>query len=175
MLASLRRLSTELSAAQVGVTLTTLLLGYLATPSVGILVRPPLLGFRVPETSVPAIASLLASYLHAVLREMVPKTSRSPGPEGLLEAEQHGLTTPVLQFSDRVAADVAVPVDSLGAVTMGVTPGQVERLVATRGFSRLPARAGCGELIGYLHLKDILCADDVQRDDPCRAGASVPW
>ena len=35
VLASLRRLSTQLSAAQVGITLTTLVLGFLATPPVG--------------------------------------------------------------------------------------------------------------------------------------------
>ena len=35
VLASLRRLSTQLSAAQVGITLTTLILGFIATPSIG--------------------------------------------------------------------------------------------------------------------------------------------
>ena len=44
VLGSLRRLSTQLSAAQVGITLTTLVLGYLATPSVGRLLETPLSG-----------------------------------------------------------------------------------------------------------------------------------
>lgn len=39
VLASLARLSTQLSAAQVGITLTTLLVGYLAEPSIGTLLE----------------------------------------------------------------------------------------------------------------------------------------
>ena len=41
VLASLRELSTQLSAAQVGITLTTLVVGYLAQPSVGRLLTGP--------------------------------------------------------------------------------------------------------------------------------------
>ena len=48
VLSSLRRLSTQLSAAQVGITLTTLVLGYLATPSVGVLIQPGLSALGVP-------------------------------------------------------------------------------------------------------------------------------
>ena len=42
VLHSLRALSTQLSAAQVGITLTTLLVGYLAQPSLGSLLTGPL-------------------------------------------------------------------------------------------------------------------------------------
>ena len=42
VLASLRRLSTQLSAAQVGITLTTLVLGFITTPSLGRLLETPL-------------------------------------------------------------------------------------------------------------------------------------
>src|ERR1035437_3699381 len=41
VLASLGQLSTQLSASQVGITLTTLVLGFIAQPSIGQLVRPP--------------------------------------------------------------------------------------------------------------------------------------
>ena len=41
VLTSLRPLSTQLSAAQVGITLTTLILGFLATPSIGVLLGLP--------------------------------------------------------------------------------------------------------------------------------------
>ena len=42
VLTSLRSLSTQLSASQVGITLTTLVLGFLANPSIGALLRGPL-------------------------------------------------------------------------------------------------------------------------------------
>lgn len=105
---------------------------------------------------------MTSAYTAAEVQEIVIESAR----EGLLEAEQHGLTTRVLEFSDRVASDVAVPADALVTVPPDVTPAQVERLVATRGFSRFPVVGPAGELVGYLHLKDILYADDVQRDEP---------
>ena len=50
VLVALRSLSTQLSAAQVGITLTTLLTGYLAEPAIGGLVRDrrPAGGDRAP-------------------------------------------------------------------------------------------------------------------------------
>ena len=49
---------------------------------------------------------------------------------------------------------------------VGATPDDVERLVAKRGFSRFPFADADGELTGYLHLKDILYADEAQRQEP---------
>ena len=46
------------------------------------------------------------------------------------------------------------------------TPDDVERLVAKRGFSRFPVVDRNGGLTGYLHLKDILYADDERHDQP---------
>ncbi|WP_226344424.1 hemolysin family protein [Agilicoccus flavus] len=96
------------------------------------------------------------------VREIVSESAR----EGLLEEEARGLTTRVLEFSDRVADDVAVGVDDLVVLDVGFTPADVERLVARHGFSRFPVRAASGELEGYLHLKDVLYADDVEHEEP---------
>jgi CBS domain containing-hemolysin-like protein len=86
--------------------------------------------------------------------------------EGLLERDLQGLVRSALEFSDKVASDVAVPVENLVTVTMGATPADIERLVAKRGFSRYPVRDADGEVAGYLHLKDILYADDERHDLP---------
>jgi CBS domain containing-hemolysin-like protein len=88
--------------------------------------------------------------------------------EGLLDEEEHGLLTGVLELSARPAEDVLVPVDRLVTVPAGATPEEVERIVARTGFSRLPVLApatGDGtsrpaEITGYLHVKDLLYADD---------------
>ena len=45
-------------------------------------------------------------------------------------------------------------------VAKGVTPEDVERLVARTGFSRYPFLDKEGHVAGYLHLKDILYAAD---------------
>ncbi|MFC6713199.1 CNNM domain-containing protein [Branchiibius cervicis] len=48
VLPSLKTLSTQLSAAQVGITLTTLVLGYLVQPSLGKLLEAPLHSSECP-------------------------------------------------------------------------------------------------------------------------------
>lgn len=85
--------------------------------------------------------------------------------EGLLGV-QHDLVVGALEFSDRDAGDVAVPLAALVCVAEGATPADVERLVARTGFSRFVVKDGAGDLAGYLHLKDVLYADDERHDQP---------
>lgn len=98
--------------------------------------------------------------------------------EGVLHDEQ-GLLTGAIEFSERTAADVMVPPEDLVTVAPGVTPDDVEHLVARTGFSRFPVRAaGDGPFLGYLHLKDVLYASNGDRAEPVpswrvRALASV--
>ncbi len=86
--------------------------------------------------------------------------------EGLLEPGREDLVRSALEFSDKVAAGVAVPVDRLVTVAKGVTPAEVERLVARTGFSRYPYLGKQGVVVGYVHLKDVLYADEEGRDEP---------
>src|SRR6476660_10657523 len=60
VLGSLRRLSTQLSAAQVGITLTTLVLGFIATPSLGALLETPLGALGLHGGSARSVAAVLA-------------------------------------------------------------------------------------------------------------------
>lgn len=77
VLTSLSQLSTQLSASQVGITLTTLLLGYLAQPSVGKLLRSPLSAAGVPasavEPSATAVALVLATLFSMAFGELLPQ------------------------------------------------------------------------------------------------------
>ena len=77
VLASLRQLSTQLSASQVGITVTTLVLGYLAQPSIGILLRTPLRAAHVPtsaiEPSATAAALVLATLFSMLFGELLPQ------------------------------------------------------------------------------------------------------
>jgi CBS domain containing-hemolysin-like protein len=86
--------------------------------------------------------------------------------EGLIEFDRHGLTRRALEFSDRVAGDVAVPLSALVTLPFGATPDDVEHLVARSGFSRFVIVDAAGEVAGYLHLKDVLYADDELRGAP---------
>jgi CBS domain containing-hemolysin-like protein len=85
--------------------------------------------------------------------------------EGTLE-DEHGLLTGALEFSDRCVGDIAVPLGQLRTLTNGASPADVEALVARTGFSRFPVLTADGELHGYLHLKDVLYADDERYAEP---------
>jgi CBS domain containing-hemolysin-like protein len=78
VLASHRRLSTQLSVCQVGITLTTLVLGFLASPSVGTLLTGPLTSLGLGPAAVgpvaAALALVLATGFSMIVGEMVPKT-----------------------------------------------------------------------------------------------------
>jgi CBS domain containing-hemolysin-like protein len=77
VLQSVTQLSTQLSAAQVGITITTLVVGALAQPSIGSLVAGPLtalgLSAGVVEAVSSALALVLATIFSMVFGELLPQ------------------------------------------------------------------------------------------------------
>ena len=74
---ALRSLSTQLSGAQVGITVTNLAIGYLAEPAISSLIDGPLLAAGVPENAVRPISVgiglALGTVLTMIFGELVPK------------------------------------------------------------------------------------------------------
>ena len=103
--------------------------------------------------------------------------------EGLI-VDELGLLTGAIEFSDATARDVMIPRDRLVSLPLGCTPDDVERAVARTGFSRFPvvsadgvvasegvagaegADQALGSAVGYLHVKDVLYAEDDERYEP---------
>ena len=77
VLTSLRQLSTQLSASQVGITLTTLVLGYLVEPSLGRLLESPLEAIGVSGTAAVAasttLALVIATIFSMIFGELLPQ------------------------------------------------------------------------------------------------------
>lgn len=77
LLKCLKSLSTQLSACQLGITLTTLLTGYLMEPSLGALLATPLAAWGLPEATASAVslvtAMVVATLLSMLVGELVPK------------------------------------------------------------------------------------------------------
>ncbi|TWD57012.1 CBS domain containing-hemolysin-like protein [Arthrobacter sp. AG367] len=77
LLTCLKSLSTQLSSCQLGITLTTLLTGYVMEPSAGHLLEAPLAAVGLPAVAVQSIslilAMVLATLLSMLLGELVPK------------------------------------------------------------------------------------------------------
>ncbi|MCU1531854.1 MAG: HlyC/CorC family transporter [Arthrobacter sp.] len=77
LLKCLKSLSTQLSSCQLGITMTTLLTGYVMEPSVGALLHGPLAAAGVPEAAATSVslvmAMAIATLLSMLIGELVPK------------------------------------------------------------------------------------------------------
>ncbi|UXN25207.1 hemolysin family protein [Curtobacterium flaccumfaciens] len=77
VIGALKVTSTHLSSAQLGITLTTLLTGYLLEPSIATLLEAPFLAMNLPEGIVETVGSIvalvIATLLSMILGELVPK------------------------------------------------------------------------------------------------------
>ena len=112
-------------------------------------------------------SAFTAEEVHSIVTESRRK--------GLLDEEEHGLLTGALELSARPVAELMVSVDRVVTVPAGATPEEIERVVARTGFSRLPVV----DFVGYVHVKDLLYADDVAYTAPLptrrvRALVSLP-
>ncbi|MER5215320.1 hemolysin family protein [Streptomyces sp. NPDC002838] len=86
----LERLSFMLSGAQLGITVTGLVVGFIAEPSVSALLKPALTGIGIPEGAVSGIsvvlAFVLATVVQMVLGELAPKNLAIAVPERLAKS-----------------------------------------------------------------------------------------
>ncbi|MBD3943307.1 HlyC/CorC family transporter [Microbacterium sp. NEAU-LLC] len=94
--------------------------------------------------------------------------------EGVLQ-DTAGTVAAAVEFTDKKAADVAVPLSDLVTLPETTTPDEIERAVAKHGFSRYVIVDEASEPVGYVHLKDILraaegpdAATDVARQIPTK-------
>ncbi len=229
-LRAMERVSLMLATAQLGITISSLLILLIAEPSIHHLLEYPLhflgLSDELVSTISFAITLLLVTYLHVVVGEMVPKNLAIALPERsalILTAVLYGLAMLVkplvgslnavsnailrlfkfepkdeatssytldqvedivehstregalsdvsgtlsntFEFTEKKVIDVAIPVEKLVAFATSVTPREVEQAVAKYGFSRYPLTDSSGELMGYLHLKDVIDLEQDEIDD----------
>lgn len=77
--------------------------------------------------------------------------------EGVLD-DASGAVAMAVEFTDKKAKDVAVPLSELVTLPESTTPDEIERAVARHGFSRYVIVDDEGMPLGYVHLKDVLRA-----------------
>nr|WP_246315923.1 hemolysin family protein [Kineococcus aurantiacus] len=99
VLPALRTLSTQLSGAQVGITLTTLLVGYLTEPSLARLLHGPLTGLGLGDALADSVAGVVsvvvAAVFSMVVGELIPKNLALSVPlrtAGVVAPLQRGFT-----------------------------------------------------------------------------------
>ena len=99
-------------------------------------------------------------------REEVAALVEESRGEGLLEADEYDRLAGALGFTEKTVQHVLMPPESLTTVPRGATVADVEAVCAATGYSRFPvvdAAIGSGELVGYLHIKDVLETDEERR------------
>ncbi|MGY3567023.1 hemolysin family protein [Sinomonas sp. RB5] len=228
---AMENVSLMLAAAQLGITVCSLLILQVAEPAIHHLIGDPLHSLGLPvelaDTVGFAVALAAVTFLHVTIGEMVPKNisvstadraavllapvllsmARLVRPvifflngsanavlhllrvepkdevtssftleevasiveestrSGLLDDES-GLLSGALEFSDQTAESIMVPVGDLVSLPTSATPADFEKAVSHTGFSRFPMVDDDGELVGYLHLKDVLAIGPEGRGKP---------
>jgi len=83
--------------------------------------------------------------------------------EGVL-TDTSGALSNTFEFTEKKVRDVAVPFANVVSFDEAITPREVEQAVAKYGFSRYPLTGAEGEIVGYLHLKDVIDLSDKEVD-----------
>ncbi|MFB9377584.1 hemolysin family protein [Kineococcus gynurae] len=86
--------------------------------------------------------------------------------EGLLEKGEELLALGALTFADRKAGAVLIPTEQIAALPADAVVADVEDVARRTGFSRFPVRSSQGGFRGYVHVKDVLTADEAARHAP---------
>jgi CBS domain containing-hemolysin-like protein len=79
--------------------------------------------------------------------------------EGMLDQSEYERLSGALGFTSRSVADVLLPLDRVETVERGSRASDVELKCAETGYSRFPVVGDDGDLVGYLHIKDVLQSD----------------
>ena len=99
----------------------------------------------------------------AYTREEVAALVEESRGEGLLRDDEYDRLAGALGFTEKTVAGVLMPTAELATLRRGSTVAEVEALCAATGYSRFPVRAEAGDLLGYLHIKDVLETDESLR------------
>lgn len=89
-------------------------------------------------------------------REEVAALVEESRGEGLIEPEEYDRLAGALGFTEKPVSTVLMAPETLSTIRRGSTVAEVEALCAATGYSRFPVEGDEGELLGYLHIKDVL-------------------
>jgi CBS domain containing-hemolysin-like protein len=100
----------------------------------------------------------------AYTREEVAALVDESRGEGLLPENEYDRLSGALGFTERTVMSVLMAAEDLTTVPRGATIAEVEQVCAATGYSRFPVTTDAGDLLGYLHIKDVLETDPVRRE-----------
>ena len=145
-----------------------------------LILGPPMLGIvtvlRPLIVSINAIANAILRLLNiepkdevgsTFTREEVAALVEESHGEGLLAEDEYDRLSGALGFTEKTVGEIMMRPETLATVARGSTGADVEALCAATGFSRFPVVGDQQhDLIGYLHIKDVLEPDEERRLRP---------
>src|SRR5690349_942433 len=135
---ALRSLSTQLSGAQVGVTITNLVIGFLAEPAIATLLKTPLSAIGIDEEAVAvAVALVFATVATMLVGELIPKKIGIAVPLQAAKATQR----PMRAFTTLVRPAIAILNGSANAIVRMVGVEPQEELRSARSSDELSSLA----------------------------------
>ncbi|HMT04041.1 MAG: HlyC/CorC family transporter [Solirubrobacterales bacterium] len=169
---ALKSLSTQLSSAQVGITVTNLIIGFLAEPAVASLIDGPLESLGVSGNAVTgvalAIAFILANGLTMIFGELVPKNLAIASPLATAKAVQgfqRGFTRvihPIVRATNNIANGILrlIGIEPQEELASARSPEELTSLVrrsAAQGTLEIPTAQLLEKSLEFGELR----ADDV--------------
>lgn len=152
-LAVTRRLSFMLSGAQLGITVTTLLVGFIAQPAIADVIRGPLESAGVPGNMIPGVSVALgvtiATIIQMILGELAPKNLGIARPEPVAKFLARStliylkVAGPLIHLFDSAATKLVrlVGIEPVEELEHGATPEELSRIVAeSTAAGELPPR-----------------------------------
>ncbi|RJL32199.1 hemolysin family protein [Bailinhaonella thermotolerans] len=136
------RLSFMLSGAQLGITVTTLIVSFIARPAVADVISPGLGALGVPPSATDAIALalglIISTILGMIFGELAPKNLGIARPEPVAKALASStllylkIAGPVIRLFDSAATRLLrrVGVEPVEEVEHGATPEELDRIIA---------------------------------------------
>ena len=150
VLTAVRSLSTQLSGAQVGITLTTLVVGFLVEPSLATLLGPPLRSAGVPPDAVAPVAVtvglLLATVFSMLVGELLPQNLGISAPLATAKV----VVGPLRAFSRLMSPVITVLNGSANTLLRAVGVEPQEELSSARAPEELAALVRRSAQVGTL-------------------------
>ena len=84
--------------------------------------------------------------------------------EGAVDKAEMEMIESVIEFGDRRAAEIMTPRTDIVALPAGASAEEIRQTIVQHGHTRIPVHDGdIDNIIGILHAKDLLAADDLSR------------
>jgi CBS domain containing-hemolysin-like protein len=100
------------------------------------------------------------------INQMISEAAR----EGTLGKFKERLLSGAIELGERDAASAMIPRTDMTAISLSMTPSQIEGLAVDTGYTRFPVyQRDPDEITGFVHTKDLLGVPDDRRDRPLDA------